>query len=76
MCCNDMKNTNVKYETLVNANLKDEVMRNDSNSGSLENVLMKTKINQNNLFLVAEQELGKVENDAMVIINRKMKVKA
>ena len=36
-------------------NLKNEVMYNDSNYGTLEKALMNTKKNQNNLFLAVEQ---------------------
>ena len=37
---------------------------------------MDAKVNQNNLFLVAEQGLEKYENNLIVIINPKMKVEA
>ena len=45
MYYNDIKNSIANYETLFNVNLKDEVMYDDSNSGTLEKALMDAKRN-------------------------------
>ena len=65
-----MKNLKAKCETMCNVSLKDFVFIPDTRSyQKLEKHLMTLKHNNNQLFLAAEQGLGKFEQDVTVVIN-------
>ena len=72
---NDVRNIKVKYETLYDVNLKDEVWdTTNSCYVTLESILMKLMNESNPLFLAAEQGAGKFRNDVNVVINPRVKM--
>ena len=74
---NDVKNIKVKYETLHDMNLKEEVW--DTNSSryiTLESILMKLTHKNHPLFLAVEQGAGKFENNVNAVLNPRVKNQA
>ena len=71
-----MKNRKVKYKSLSKVNLKEKVL--DENNESyvfLDAVIINVMINENDLFLTAEQEARIFKNNVTVVLNLKAKEK-
>ena len=77
MCHDDVKNIKSRCETLCNVNLKEKAWNTAiSRHVTLESVMMKAKIDNNPLFLAAEQGAGKFSNSVNVVINPKTKAQS
>jgi len=73
---NDMINRKARYETLVNASLNERIMIESRCQVTLESYIMSLKDGENNLFIAAEQGVGKYENNVTVILNPRTSKKA
>ena len=71
MHTNEMKNIKAKYETIYNMSLTDDyvLLKETRSYQKLEKYLMGLKVNNDQLFLAAEQGSGKFEDNVTVVIN-------
>jgi len=76
MYFNDMKNIKAWYESMFNASLNERIMVESRRQITLESHLMSLIEGGQQLFIAAEQGVGKYENNVTVILNPKMIKKA